>query len=208
MGLLALLYRLFQALQMGEAMRVEIADDRCVACSSKDLINLGPNAYECRACGYSGGSGLAQMQQQHRQDAWAAWSPEKRRAGAIKDLKHARSLLISVEGTLAGASGEATLDLIGMGGSADGEANPKRRAMTEASGLIAEAQAAIRDAKAKATHVGETSEVKDSSFFSEVFDVQMDNLFSDLTSFKQIGALKRSAVEARGVVEGALERLG
>ncbi len=70
----------------------------CIACESRDVEELGKDAYRCRACGYEGGDGYAAYQRGLARKAFETWPLDKRKDEAIKDLKEAKGLLLSAQG--------------------------------------------------------------------------------------------------------------
>lgn len=73
--------------------RIQVDDHECVACGSRDLNHPAPGAYQCRACGYEGGSGREDMKKQQMRAEWESVPLPHRAKAAIEDLVAARSLL-------------------------------------------------------------------------------------------------------------------
>jgi len=179
---------LLQRRRVAKALAATISDSACIACNSEDLESTSEGTYRCRSCGYDGGSGQAARQREERRQQIASWSAEKRRAALINELSDARRLVLSAQGTLAGARSLSKLDIIGMGGqhSLEHDLNDKQKLAYRGLGEIQEAR----------THLSDLSLFADSSITITMatpndvhmeFDQFFDNILSDLRMHGKIG---------------------
>ncbi|MCP4805489.1 MAG: hypothetical protein GY913_14070 [Proteobacteria bacterium] len=111
---------LLEVFNLDRASKEEIPDDRCVACNAKQITSLGENAYICDICGYEGGSGLAKIHEDRERAQMDALPEAKKRKAAERNLRQARTLLISAEGAFDGAISASVYDLLGVGGDPSG----------------------------------------------------------------------------------------
>ena len=204
-----LVFKMLQAARLRRATHADIADDRCVACDSTDVEELGPDAYRCRACGYEGGSGLARMIEQQRRAAFDRMGPEQRRKSARKDLDDARTFLMAAIGTLDGAHSAGVHDLIGLGGQrGSGEGIDEKQAlMTNAMADVERARALIRDADHKLKNRDGMPAGSNVDFVRWSLDIHLDNPLMDLGMLSTISQLRGDAAGLLAQVERALERM-
>ena len=180
----------------------------CVACDSKDVTVLAPQAYRCNLCGHEGGDGYGQYKKQLRHASFERLSPEERRKGAQTDLMEARRLLLSAIGDLRNALVSSGFDMAGLGGGfGTGEGNEKQSAMTSAMGFMLEAQNRAEDAKAKMklyleTDMASTEEM--GSYTAWSADLYFDNIFTDLNVHSKITRAQQEANRMVAVIEKTL----
>lgn len=190
------------------ALTADIADDSCVACDSRDLTSLGEDAYLCNACGYEGGSGLVRMQDAAQAEMWASWTPEKRRASALADLKEARTFLRSAEGRVEGAAGASRMDMIGL--SSDNGSDVRNTKQTELSGAMGDMEIArkhLRDAQKK---LGEDVSLLHSGpeeTFSWELEQLWDGLLTDLNMHARINETRKRVATLITEVTTAIEAM-
>jgi hypothetical protein len=98
--------------------------DLCVACSGTDVSELGPDAYRCKACGFTWGSGLAALRADTERAAIAAMSDEERRRSGMDDLAQAKLLLLAAVGAVEAALAASRDDLAGYATEASIEKHP------------------------------------------------------------------------------------
>lgn len=92
------LIRWRQAVRTRQAMAAEVEGDRCVACSSADILAFGSEAYRCNACGFEFGDGLLKLRREARRKVVEQMDPLERRKGGIADLKEAHLMLLAAQG--------------------------------------------------------------------------------------------------------------
>jgi hypothetical protein len=201
---------LFRGLMYRRVLRSDISDDECVACGSKELTSLGPNAYECNTCQYQGGSGLATMQADARFAVFDAWDELKRLASATSDLQEARTLLLAATGTWANALPAATHDAMGLHqrGSRDDQ-DEMQAMMTRAMGGLAEARMLVQNAsyKLKSHPDGAIVATLPIQFEKWVFDEHSDDLFADLLMHQRMTKIGKHAREMAQAIDVALVAL-
>ena len=192
-------------------MNADIPDDVCVACDSQDLTVIGQGAYRCNACGYEGGSGMAQLMEDERHTGFDAMSPEQRIRTAREDLLHARALLQGAIGSLGSAQSAAVQDLIGLSGSAmGGEIDEKQNLLTTAMGDFEHARRAVLDAAYKLNVPGTVAAFQsdDINFGRWAMDAQgaLTESLGDIMMFDTIATARRQVTTLLGEVDDFIGR--
>lgn len=131
-------------------MNEELDDDVCVACESANVEKLAEGAYQCRDCGYEGGSKYDEYVQRREREAMDELSSAEARDRAIAQLEEVNRLANSASVSFDGASTENLLDLVGVGGSGyatmDGEGTEAMETFSSGLRYLLEAQAVAEDA--------------------------------------------------------------
>ena len=198
------LFGAWRMYKLRKAMNDPMRDDVCVACGSKLITTTGEGLYTCNDCGYEGGSGQKKKQEQDRQEAVARMTPEQRRAGGIKDMKEARTLLISSQGTLKDARSQSRMDMAGLGRSGDAKQNALMRAV----GDLIEAQNHILSASLKLDVLIYEQKLNiDFTSASFFLDVSFDNIFSDFMVHGKIKEAMKYSQTMLAAVEESLTTL-
>ena len=201
---------LLEAFNLDRASKEEIPDDRCVACSAKDLTSLGENAYRCNICGYEGGSGLAKIHEDREKARMAALSPQQKRKAALRNLRDAKTLLVAVEGTFDGAINASLHDLVGIGGDPSGiagEGGEKHKLVQGAMGEVEQARVLVKDALFLLGRSVEVSEAGEMSGSLAAVDIYLDNPITDLMAHGKIEELKKKAAAIESDVDALLAEL-
>jgi len=181
----------------------------CIACDSKNVTVLGPQAYSCNECGHEGGDGYAAYKRAQRNASFQAMSEADRRTGARDDLLEARRVLTSAIGDLGRAAAASGFDMAGMGGGfGEGGGGEKQSAFTSATGLLHEARNLIDDAKAK-LDIGVNGEMPaaeaDDDYLVWSADIYFDNIFTDIQFHTKIAKVSADAKRVLAAVERTLQ---
>lgn len=210
-NLFLMIRELIQSWRMGNALRADIADDRCVACDSTDIDKVADDAYRCRACGYEGGPGWARMQQEKAAARAAALPPAQRKKEAIQLLSEARTLLLGAKGTMSGALSASRQDMLGLGGDQGragdlsekwGMVNTAMADVAEARNLVKKASMRLRDG------IPGFGDDDDPTVGANILDRHVDGIAMDLMAHGQIGQMAGHVDGLLGAVEASLEKLG
>jgi|GEM_PF-5384603 len=181
-------WRPFIASKIKKSSTVNIPDDRCVACNSKDITTIFDNAYECNACGYKGGSGLKEKQDNQRLDFVRKMDQQERKQWALQTLDSAAALLLACEGDVKGAMQYS------KNGSQDrmDEVNEKQMAITSLMQNYGEAMQLIMDAE-YGMHLAEDSVYNGDDINIDYTlwarDVQFNFVWDDMLMHKKIKKL-------------------
>jgi hypothetical protein len=98
------------------ALQEPVGGDACPACSSGDVTESAPQCYQCPACRFVWGDGLARQAAREQAAKLAALSPVQRRAVAVQELVRADERLIEAEAVLAHATRQLLGDVLVGGG--------------------------------------------------------------------------------------------
>ncbi len=201
---------IYKAMRMRRAESEPLADDVCVACNTKNVTILAPSVYRCNQCGFTGGSGMAEYQQQILRERAARMTPKERYLSALQDLRDARLALLGVEGLLQNAANLSTMDMVGMGGGLE-RGQAKQTALGAAIGQMRQAQEQIRTASTKLATSHMAPEEIGVDFGSAAFmlDVSFvaDSFFVDLAVHMRIEKIRQQSKGMLAAVESALQRL-
>jgi hypothetical protein len=148
-GLLVMptLFVVFGWLYRRRAARAFRAEAHCVACDGTDLEVLAPDVYACKACGYEGGEGRGAHVRERRNASFRRMDPVQRRKTGRRDLREARTLLLSGLGDL-----ERAQSLVGDSLFEDKRAvgsSERGSVLALGTGQLLEAREKVRDAEAK-----------------------------------------------------------
>ena len=105
------------------------ATPSCVACESKDLEMLAPQAYRCNGCGYEGGEGWATLQQARKLSRLEALPLADLSVRVAADLEDLRLLLLTAvepEDDEPGVRFSVSFEGGGMDGMPDPEVEARR----------------------------------------------------------------------------------
>ncbi len=115
----------------------------CAACQSASVRMLAARVYLCLQCGYEGGPGMAEWMKIKRRQAMERLPAIERVSQARGDVREARTLLLSAQGTLRALTGFADVG---------GSRSDQEAALSMALGahrLVAEARQHLEDAMIK-----------------------------------------------------------
>lgn len=187
-----LLHTVLKSQKLAEAADAPSSGETCVACGGRALIELATDAYRCKTCGFEGGSGLAAWKKSARIEAAQKMAPDLKKASALKDLRHARTQLLTADGLYTAAREQLYATVANPGGGFDDVRREFSRLMTE----LEEARAFAESAAIK------LEEPELSRALPQVSAADFA-ASSDLTAFDRAGALL-SALKDR--VDRALDR--
>ncbi|PKN32281.1 MAG: hypothetical protein CVU63_19580 [Deltaproteobacteria bacterium HGW-Deltaproteobacteria-20] len=201
---------IYKAMRMRRAESEPLADDVCVACNTKNVAILAPGVYRCNQCGFTGGSGMAEYQQQILRERAAQMTPQQRYQSALQDLRDARLGLLGVEGLLQDAATSSAMDMVGIGGGLE-RGQAKQTSLGAAIGQMRQAQERIRMASTKLATSHMAPEEIGVDFGSAAFMLGVsfvaDSFLVDLAVHMRINKIREQSRNMLAAVESALQRL-
>ncbi len=196
------------------ALNEPIPDDQCVACQSRKITTMAPDAFRCGGCGFTWGDGIKRIEADKRRAALDGMSSEERHAQGVSNLVEAGDLLVAALAALEQGANQLGWDMmVGGGMEIDGTGDfysQTRQAMIRtAASDINRAQRQIQyaaDALGEVAHAGAGPAPEMNSDVA-VLDILAGSMVFDLMAHQQLGQLRDHAETMRDNVQQALGQL-